>query len=104
MPEWVTVRTLRFVNKNQLHCESCVFRSELTRAEFSDIKMHMKSNDSIDVTPIHMRLMKRIEAEQLASKPPLQLELIRRSMAAERSIRNAWPRTPHGRTCSHECR
>ena len=85
--EWVTfsdIRTLRFVNRNRLHCGGCVFNSELTRAEFRQIKNHMKSHESIDGTPFHVRLMKRIESEQLAGKTPLQLEFIRKSMTAER--------------------
>jgi hypothetical protein len=88
--EWVTfsdIRTLRFVNRNRLHCESCTFRSELTRAEFNDIKNHIRTNDSIDGTPLHAKLMKRIESEQLAGKTPLQLKFIRDSMAAESEYR-----------------
>ena len=49
--EWVTfsaIRTLRFVNKNRLHCESCIFHSALTRAEYRDIQNHMKHYDSIE--------------------------------------------------------
>ena len=75
---------MRGTRRNRLHCDSCVFNSELTRAEFRQIKNHMKSHDSIDGTPFHARLMKRIESEQLAGKTPMQLKFIRESMTAER--------------------
>lgn len=90
--EWVTfsaIRTLRFVNKHRLHCESCTFSSALTRAEFREIEAHMKLHDSIDGTPLHAELLKRIEVGQLAGKTPQQLKFIRESMAAEREYRDS---------------
>lgn len=90
--EWVTfsaIRTLKFINKNRLHCASCTARFELSAAELGKIKRHMQAHDSIDGTPLHEHLMQRVEAAQLAGKTPLQLEFIRRSMAAEREYEQA---------------
>jgi hypothetical protein len=87
--EWVTfsdIRTLRFVNKNRLHCESCTFFLPLTGAELAAIKRHMRRHDSIDGTPIHDSLVRRIESSQLAGKTPKQLKFIRESMEAEREF------------------
>ncbi len=83
--EWVTfsdIRTLRFVNKNRLHCESCTLVFELSRREFRKINRHMKCHDSIDGTRLAKKLMSRIEKEQLAGKTPEQIKYIRKSMAA----------------------
>ena len=85
--EWVTfsdIRTLRFINKNRLHCASCSFFLELSRAELAAIERHMKKHDSIDGTPLHESLVRRIETSQLGGKTPKQLKFIRESMDAER--------------------
>lgn len=100
--EWVTfsdIRTLRFVNKHRLHCASCTFSIELTRAVFREIETHMKLHASIDGTELHADLFKRVELAQLARKTPLQLKFIRESMAAEQEYRdnlarNAKPEDP----------
>jgi hypothetical protein len=85
--EWVTfsaIRTLRFVNKNRLHCASCTFFLELGAAELAAINRHMKTHASIDGTPLHEGLVRRIENTQLGGKTPKQLKFIRESMDAER--------------------
>ena len=69
---------------NRLHCESCTFFLELSTAELAAIKRRMKGHDSIDGTPIHASLVRRIEGSQLAGKTPKQLKFIRESMDAER--------------------
>ena len=100
-PEWVTfsdIRTLRFVNKHRLHCESCTFYSTLTRAEFREIEAHMKLHDSIEGTPLHAELLKRIELGQLAGKTPQQLKFIRESMAAEQEYRDSLARNAERET------
>ena len=85
--EWVTfsdIRTLRFVNKNRLHCASCTFSLELSGSELAAITRHMKAHDSIDGTPLHESFVRRIETSQLGGKTPKQLKFIRESMDAER--------------------
>jgi len=85
--EWVTfsaIRTLRFINKHRLHCASCTFCLDLSPAEVSTIRRHLKSHASIDGTPLHASFVQRIEGSQLAGKTPKQLKFIRESMEAER--------------------
>ena len=85
--EWVTfsdIRTLKFINKHRLHCESCTFFMELTGTELAAIKRHIKGHDSIDGTPLHESFVRRIEGLQLAGKTAKQLKFIRESMEAER--------------------
>ena len=83
--EWVTfsdIRTLRFVNKNRLHCDSCSFLVELTSSEFRKINKRMKKHPSIEGTRIGKSVMDRVEKEQLSTKTPQQLKYIRESMSA----------------------
>ena len=83
--EWVTfsdIRTIRFINKHTLHCESCSLQFALEPREFRKINRHMKRHDSIDGTRFGNKLRKRIEAQQLDGKTPKQLKYIRESMAA----------------------
>ncbi|MEM7433352.1 MAG: hypothetical protein AAF351_15625 [Pseudomonadota bacterium] len=83
--EWVTfsdIRTLRFVNKHTLHCDNCTLEFALESREFQKINRHMKRNDSINDTKFGDALMKRIEAEQLDGKTPLQRKYIQESMDA----------------------
>src|SRR5262245_42025320 len=90
--EWATlsaIRVLRFMNKHFLHCESCSAVFELSRAEFRSIDLEMRLQQSIDGTPVHAALMKRVEASQLGGKTELQLKFIRESMAAEKEYQEA---------------
>lgn len=90
--EWVTfsaIRTFRFANRFDLHCDNCSFCISLNTSEFKAIDDQMQWRDSIDGTALHKRLMHRIELEQLAEKTPQQLKYIRESMAAEEEYRRA---------------
>jgi hypothetical protein len=49
----------------------------------------MKQHDSIEGTPLHAELLKRIELGQLAGKTQQQLKFIRESMAAEQEYRDS---------------
>lgn len=90
--EWVTlsaIRVFRFICKYRLHCGGCSAVFPLTASEFKQIDRHMHRNDSINGTDLYAHLAKRIEAEQLASKTPLQLKFIRESMEAQKQYKSA---------------
>ncbi|WP_129776193.1 hypothetical protein [Peristeroidobacter soli] len=90
--EWVTlsaIRVFRFILKHHLHCTGCSAVFPLKPAEFRTIDRHMRQHESIDGTDIHVSLAKRIEAEQLAGKTPLQLKFICESMAAQKQYKAA---------------
>ena len=88
--EWVTlsaIRVLRFVNRSTLHCATCSFHTTLARADLAEIERLLEYRESIDGTPLHVRLRARIETQQLGAKTPQQLKFIRESMAAEQEYR-----------------
>jgi hypothetical protein len=85
--EWVTfsaIKTLRFVNKHRVHCASWRFFLDLNSAEVATMKRQLKTNASLDGTPLHESFVRRIEGTQLQGKTPKQLKFIRESMDAER--------------------
>jgi hypothetical protein len=59
----------------------------LQSAEFKQIDRHMRSLGSIDGTPIHSKLIARIETQQHGQKTPLQMQFIKATMKAKQEYR-----------------